>query len=155
VFSGDIAPSAGLIERKRVGGKREILQSLSHQPETFEWRLHFSTAASISRRNDGAFLQRVAAAVTSQVDRWSYYIDLLRNGCSGDGTDLEGPRHGLPRNGRASGADLRDDVMYSSLSLTTIPEREYGRQSKDSTTTSCNEPGLRHRTDIGGCAPRQ
>jgi hypothetical protein len=53
-----------------------------------------------------AFLQRVAAAVTSQVDRWSYYIDLLRNGCSGDGTDIEGPRHGLPRNGRASGADL-------------------------------------------------
>lgn len=68
--------------------------------------LHFSTAVSISRRNDGAFLQRVAAAVTSQVDRWSYYIDLLRNGCSGDGTDIEGPRHGLSRNGRASGADL-------------------------------------------------
>jgi hypothetical protein len=40
------------------------------------------------------------------VDRWSYYIDLLRNGCSGDGTDIEGPRHGLSRNGRASGADL-------------------------------------------------
>ncbi len=35
------------------------------------------------------------------------YIDLLHNGCSGDGTDLQGPRHGLPRNGRASGADLR------------------------------------------------
>jgi hypothetical protein len=143
------------LSESAFGGKREILQSLSHQPETFEWRLHFSTAASISRRNDGAFLQRVTAAVTSQVDRWSYYIDLLRNGCSGDGTDIEGPRHGLSRNGRASGADLRDDAMYSSLSLTTIAEREYGGQSKDSTTTSCNEPGLRHRTDIGGCALRQ
>ena len=40
------------------------------------------------------------------MDRWSYYIDLLRNGCSGDGTDIEGPRHGLSRNGLASGADL-------------------------------------------------
>lgn len=68
---------------------------------------NFSTAASISRRNDGAFLQRVAAAVTSQVQSLSYYIDLLHNGCSGDGTDLQGPRHGLLRNGRASGADLR------------------------------------------------
>src|SRR5258706_15329821 len=36
---------------------------------------NFSTAASISRRNDGAFLQRVAAAVTSQVQSLSYYID--------------------------------------------------------------------------------
>ena len=53
------------------------------------------------------FLQRVAAAVTSQVQSLSYYIDLLHNGCSGDGIDLQGPRHGLPRNDRASGADLR------------------------------------------------
>jgi hypothetical protein len=30
-----------------------------------------------SRRNDGAFLRRVAAAVTSQVQSLSYYIDLL------------------------------------------------------------------------------
>jgi hypothetical protein len=80
-------------------------------------------------RNDGAFLQRVAAAVTSQVQSLSYYIDLLHNGCSGDRTDLQGPRHGLPRNGRGFGGRLKDDVVYSSLSLTTIPEREYGRQN--------------------------
>ena len=84
-----------------------VSPSRYYQSETFEWRRHFSTAASISRRNDGAFLQRVAAAVTSQVQSLSYYIDLLHNDCSGDGTDLQGPRHCLPRNGRASGADLR------------------------------------------------
>jgi hypothetical protein len=27
------------------------------------------------------------------------------------------------------GDRLKDDVVYSSLSLTTIPEREYGRQN--------------------------
>ena len=103
------APSAKLQSTWLSGRARlsTVSPSRYYQSETFEWRRHFSTAASISRRNDGAFLQRVAAAVTSQVQSLSYYIDLLHNGCSGDGTDLQGPRHCLPRNGRASGADLR------------------------------------------------
>src|SRR5258708_31549055 len=67
-----------------------------YQSETFEWQRHFSTAASISRRNDGAFLQRVAAAVTSQVQPLSYYIDLLHNGRSPHGTFLQEPRPAWP-----------------------------------------------------------
>ena len=101
VASAFCKASVNLAERTRAA-----LNSFA-KPVLSEWRRHFSTAASISRRNDGAFLQRVAAAVTSQVQSLSYYIDLLHNDCSGDGTDLQGPRHCLPRNGRASGADLR------------------------------------------------
>jgi hypothetical protein len=95
-------PSAKLQSTWLSGRARlsTVSPSRYYQSETFEWRRHFSTAASISRRNDGAFLQRVAAAVTSQVQSLSYYIDLLHNGCSGDGTDLQGLR-------LASGADLR------------------------------------------------
>jgi hypothetical protein len=105
VASAFCKASVNLAERTRAALNSFAKPVLSVR--NVRWRRHFSTAASISRRNDGAFLQRVAAAVTSQVQSLSYYIDLLHNGCSGDGTDLQGPRHGLPRNGRASGADLR------------------------------------------------
>src|SRR5260370_4166279 len=101
-------PSAKLQSTWLSGRARlsTVSPSRYYRSETFEWRRHFSTAASISRRNDGAFLQRVAAAVTSQVQSLSYYIDLLHNGCSRDGNDLQGPRDGLPRKCRASWGDF-------------------------------------------------
>jgi hypothetical protein len=40
-----------------------------------------------------AMMVRFSVAATSQVQSLSYYIDLLHNGCSGDGTDLQGLRH--------------------------------------------------------------
>src|SRR5260370_20165634 len=91
-------PSAKLQSTWLSGRARlsTVSPSRYYQSETFEWRRHFSTAASISRRNDGAFLQRVAAAVTSQVQSLSYYIDLLHNGCSVTGNHLQGTRDGLP-----------------------------------------------------------
>src|SRR5258708_22320997 len=60
-------------------GLSTVWPSRYYRSETFEWRRHFSTAASISRRNDGAFLQRVAAAVTSQVQSDPYCTRLHSN----------------------------------------------------------------------------
>src|SRR5258708_8937254 len=108
--AGWLPPPCAKLQSTWLSGRARlstVSPSRYYQSETFEWRRHFSTAASISRRNDGAFLQRVAAAVTSQVQSLSYYIDLLHNGCSRDGTDLQGPKHGLAPPCRASGADFR------------------------------------------------
>src|SRR6266478_4944325 len=99
-------PSAKLQSTWLSGRARlsTVSPSRYYRSETFEWRRHFSTAALISRRNDGAFLQRVAAAVTSQVQSLSYYIDLLHNGCFGDGT---GTKTRLASQWSGFGADLR------------------------------------------------
>src|SRR5258708_6108951 len=90
-------PSAKLQSTWLSGRARlsTVSPSRYYQSETFEWRRHCSTAASISRRNDGA-----SGTKTRLASQWSGF-----------------------------GGRLKDDVVYSSLSLTTIPEREYGRQN--------------------------
>jgi len=92
---------------------------------------------------DSRSVYNAEGSVTSQVQSLPYYIDLLHNGCSGDGTDLQGPRHGLPRNGRASGGRLKDDVV---VLIVVVDDNPRTRGTGDKTRLddkSCNEPELR------------
>src|SRR6266404_7651040 len=123
---GWLPPPSAKLQSTWLSGRARlstVSSSRYYQSETFEWRRHFSTAASISRRNDGAFLQRVATAVTSEVQSL-YRFTCITAVPAMEPIFRDQDTACLAMVGLRG--QLKDDVVYSSLSLTTIPEREYG-----------------------------